>query len=109
MQILFHTLQLLFWQRIFFQKSYGGKFHKIKTQHGQFVLTRAERSRVRVVPGAVDLAANDSLTPVVISRVAYEYHYRVILVLSSIYEPPPPMFHSGVANVGAGHRWKVRG
>lgn len=73
------------------------------------MLTLTDRSWIWVVPGAVGLAANDPLTPVVISRVTYEHHYSVILVLSSVYQPPSPMFHSRVANVGTGHRWKVRG
>lgn len=75
----------------------------------RFALTLADRPWVWVVPGAVGLAANDPLTPVVISRVTYEHHYRVILVLSPIDQPPSAVLHGRVADVGAGHRWKVRG
>lgn len=47
-------------------------------------LTVADRKRVWVVPSAVCLAPNDSLALVVISRVAREHHYGVVLVLSSV-------------------------
>lgn len=82
---------------------------EIRPWEVQFTLTLADWAWVWVVPGAVGLAANDPLTPVVISWVTYEHHYSVILVLSSIDQPPSPMFHSRVADVRAGHRWRVRG
>lgn len=50
----------------------------------QLSLTVTDRPRVWVVPSAVCLAPNDSLALVVISRVTYEHHYGVVLVLSSI-------------------------
>ena len=75
----------------------------------EITLTLADWTWIRVVPGAVGLASNDHLTPVVIPRVTYDHHYSVILVLSAIDQPPSPMFNSRVADVGAGHRWKVKG
>lgn len=73
-------------------------------------LTFTDWPRVWVVPSAVRLASNDSLTLVIISWVTYEHHYGVVLVLGSIDKPPPPVFHGRVAYVGTGHSWKrIRG
>lgn len=68
--------------------------------------TVTDWSGIGVVPGSVDLATNDPLPPVVVSWVTHEHHDGIILVLGSIYQSPPPVFHSRVANVGTGHRWK---
>lgn len=56
--------------------------------------TLTDRSGIWIVPGSIDLAADDPLPPVVVSWVTYEHHDGVILVLGSIYQPPSPMFHS---------------
>lgn len=73
----------------------------------QLSLTVTGGPWVWVVPSAVCLAPDDSLALVVIPGVAYEHHYGVVLVLSPINEPPPPVLHGGVADVRAGHGCKA--
>lgn len=85
------------------------KIRKMKSLNDRVILTLTNWSWIWIVPSAIGLAANNPLPPVVISWVTYEHHYGIKLVLSSIYQPPSPMFYSRVANVGTGHSWKVRG
>lgn len=56
--------------------------------------TVTDWSGIWVVPGSVDLATNDPLSPVVVSWVTYKHHDSIVLVLGSIYQSPPPVFHS---------------
>lgn len=78
----------------------------MKSVDGEATHTVTDWSGIRVVPGSVDLATDDPLSPVVVSWVAHKHHDSVILVLGSVYQSPPPVFHSRVADVGTGHRWK---
>lgn len=75
----------------------------------QVALTLADWTWIWVVPGAVGLTANDSLTPVVITWVTYKHHDGIVLVLCSIDQPPSPMLHSRVADVRAGHSCRGKG
>lgn len=73
---------------------------------GKALHTLTDWSGIRIVPGSIDLATNDPLSLVVVSWVTYKHHDSIVLVLGSIYQPPSPVFHSRVANVGTSHRWK---
>lgn len=71
-------------------------------------LTFTGRSRIRVIPGAVSLAANDPLTLIEISRITGQHHHGLIFILHAINKPPPPMIHRKMADVRAGHSWRTK-
>lgn len=85
---------------------YGDKLGKMKSFGRKTIHTLANWSGIWIVPGSIDLATNNPLSPVVVSGVTYKHHYSIILVLGSIYQSPSPVFHSWVANIGTSHRWK---
>lgn len=71
-------------------------------------LTFTGWSRLRVIPGAVSLAADNPLTLVEVSRVTGQHHHGLIFILHAVNKPPPPMIHCGMADVRAGYSWKTK-
>lgn len=76
-----------------------------KRAHSVLELTLTGRHRLSQAPSAIGLTADDPLASVVVAGVTDEHQLGLELILGLIDEPPPAVFHTDAADIGAGHRW----